>query len=101
MVILRWLLRPQRQDREGQVSYPGRRRAQGGVLLHQDQPSQRLPPGVDAPRGHRQNDVLDAPWPLRILGHGMQTHQHSLHLLGADEGSATRLPPPVCACDFL
>jgi hypothetical protein len=39
----------------------------GGTLLHQAQPPHRLPPSVDAPRGHRQDDVLSAPCHFEFL----------------------------------
>jgi hypothetical protein len=32
-----------------------------------------------------KTDVPDAPWPLRILGHGVRIHQRPLHLPGVDE----------------
>jgi hypothetical protein len=45
-----------RQDNKGQVPRPRRRRAHRRAtrcpLLHQDRSSQRVPPGVDAPRRH-------------------------------------------------
>jgi hypothetical protein len=48
----------------------------------------------------RQDSVPDAPWPLRVLGHGVRAHQRPLHVLGADERRVVRLPPSVCACIF-
>jgi hypothetical protein len=88
---------PALRIREKKVPISGQPRAagqaQGGALLHQAGPPQRLSPGVDAPGGHRHDSVLDAPWQLRVFDHGVQAHEYPLHLPDADEQRVARLPP--------